>query len=428
MQCLYGANLENLIKDVIKNNQYYSRRLRECSGLGTDVLEMFNCLKPVKKDEIVDNYIQCLDDRIRCSCKNEDVLKTLIFGEQGRCVNREEFIYINGERWIIENTTGTTGKSLPIIKSQKERFMEALNLMKVRKKVSSKMELSTSMMLVQPTDKFIKSLDLRGDLDEYKHLIEYIKLKKPTWFFASSYIVNRLIEFVKKNELESRIRQNSIDFIETTSQVLLEDEKRDIESILGCKVVNNYGCREVWNIAYETAGDSKLYVNNENVIVELYSDEGDKITEDGCLGNVVITSLVHRIFPIIKYCIGDSARMFHDEQGKEYLVLEQGRDFEKIKGTPYFGTLVFRTVLRTLSYKYGINDINRIRIVQKEIREMDVYLDKEIKFDKRFELLFEKIFHSCIKNCFRIRMNFIYAYPFVDRKSIYKDKIYETIL
>ena len=65
---------------------------------------------------------------------------------------------------------------------------------------------------------------------------------------------------------------------------------------------------------YETAGDGKLYVNDENVLVELYTDEGDKITEDGCSGNVVITSLIHRTFPIIKYCIGDFAKMFHDEQ------------------------------------------------------------------------------------------------------------------
>lgn len=428
MQCLYDARLGILIKDVLKNNQYYSQRLRACDAFGEDVFEMFSCLKPVKKDQIVDNYMQCLDDRIRHLCKNEDVLKTKIFGERGKEINREEFTFINGERWIIENTTGTTGRSLPIVKSERERFIEALNLMKVRKKLSSKMELSTSMLLVQPTDKVIKNLDLKGDLDEYKYLIQYIKIQRPTWIFASTYIINRLIEYIKKNELESEIQHNSVDFIETTSQVLLEDERNDIERILGCKVVNNYGCREVWNIAYETAGDGKLYVNDENVLVELYTDEGDKITEDGCSGNVVITSLIHRTFPIIKYCIGDFAKMFHDEQGKEYLVLEQGRDFERIKGTPYFGSLVFRTVLRTLNYKYGINDIKKIKIVQKEIREMDVFLDKEIKFDKDFEVLFEKIFISCIKNSLGVKLNYIYAYPFMDNKSIYKDKIYETLL
>ena len=47
MQCLYDARLGILIKDVLKNNQYYSQRLRACDAFGEDEIGRASCRERV---------------------------------------------------------------------------------------------------------------------------------------------------------------------------------------------------------------------------------------------------------------------------------------------------------------------------------------------------------------------------------------------
>ena len=42
-------------------------------------------------------------------------------------------------------------------------------------------------------------------------------------------------------------------------------------------------------------------VNTQDVIMELVTDDGEPITEEGVRGNKVITNLVRRLMPIIRY-------------------------------------------------------------------------------------------------------------------------------
>lgn len=48
-------------------------------------------------------------------------------------------------------------------------------------------------------------------------------------------------------------------------------------------------------------------VNTSSMIMELLTDTGDLITEEGVKGNVVITNLIRRLMPIIRYPMGDAA-------------------------------------------------------------------------------------------------------------------------
>jgi phenylacetate-CoA ligase len=49
-----------------------------------------------------------------------------------------------------------------------------------------------------------------------------------------------------------------------------------------------------------------LYIMDPYFIVELLDDEGNEV-EDGEIGHVVVTSLVHKAMPLIRYKVGDLA-------------------------------------------------------------------------------------------------------------------------
>ena len=54
--------------------------------------------------------------------------------------------------------------------------------------------------------------------------------------------------------------------------------------------------------------DPTIYVvNTSSIIMELITDTGDVITAEGVKGNIVITNLVRRLMPIIRYPMGDAA-------------------------------------------------------------------------------------------------------------------------
>jgi phenylacetate-CoA ligase len=78
-------------------------------------------------------------------------------------------------------------------------------------------------------------------------------------------------------------------------------ERETVESVFGRVVFDRYGCEEVSVIASECPAHDGLHVAAEGVFVEVL--DGDETTP----GRVVITDLVNRGMPFIRYEIGDLA-------------------------------------------------------------------------------------------------------------------------
>lgn len=90
----------------------------------------------------------------------------------------------------------------------------------------------------------------------------------------------------------------------TTAEVLLPAHRKQIEAAFGGKVFNRYGCREVSVIASECREHDGMHVNAEALLVEIVSAPG--VPEPW--GKVLITDLLNRSMPLIRYEVGDVAR------------------------------------------------------------------------------------------------------------------------
>lgn len=105
---------------------------------------------------------------------------------------------------------------------------------------------------------------------------------------------------------ESGTAAPAVEAIIATSMMLLESERAVIEEVFGCPVTNRYGCEEVGLIASQCAEHKGMHVNWEHVIVEILRNDGTPAAP-GEEGEIVLTDLVNRGMPLIRYAIEDVA-------------------------------------------------------------------------------------------------------------------------
>lgn len=86
----------------------------------------------------------------------------------------------------------------------------------------------------------------------------------------------------------------------STAEVLDDSQRALTEQAFGCKVFNQYGSREVPNIACECR-HGNMHVFTDMVWLESRPEEGED--------RLLVTSLTNRLMPFIRYDIGDSGRL-----------------------------------------------------------------------------------------------------------------------
>lgn len=88
----------------------------------------------------------------------------------------------------------------------------------------------------------------------------------------------------------------------STAEVLTDSQRQQMQLAFGCRVFNQYGSREIPNIACECRL-GHLHVFTDMVILESLGNER----------RLLVTSLTNRLMPMIRYDIGDSGRLLDGE-------------------------------------------------------------------------------------------------------------------
>jgi phenylacetate-CoA ligase len=86
---------------------------------------------------------------------------------------------------------------------------------------------------------------------------------------------------------------------------LFDHYKKNIEKVFDCKIYETYGAGEGLMIASQKDLDF-MYIMSPCVYVEILDDAGNEVA-DGEMGHVVVTSLIHKAMPLIRYKLGDLA-------------------------------------------------------------------------------------------------------------------------
>jgi phenylacetate-coenzyme A ligase PaaK-like adenylate-forming protein len=173
--------------------------------------------------------------------------------------------------------------------------------------------------------------------------------------------------------------------IVSTSMMLLAPEREFIEEAFHCRVTNRYGCEEVGLIASECEQHHGLHLNVDHLVVEFLREDGSE-AGPGEDANIVVTDLINRGMPLIRYRVGDmgvpSDRACACGRGQPLMERITGRQADFLKRPD--GSLVAGVSLveRTLT---AIPGIEQMQLVQDDLFQLTVKVVRGIQFSRDAE-------------------------------------------
>ena len=136
----------------------------------------------------------------------------------------------------------------------------------------------------------------QADLDEFTALL---RKYRPRHLLAYAQSAVFFAQYCRKND----IRDIHFESIITTAEMLREDQRVLLEETFSGKIFNRYGCREVSVIASECEYHTGLHVNADALYVEIEKQPDLPFGS----GRVLVTDMLNRSMPLIRYEIGDVA-------------------------------------------------------------------------------------------------------------------------
>jgi phenylacetate-CoA ligase len=140
-----------------------------------------------------------------------------------------------------------------------------------------------------------------SDIKLEEHLLRFNKIR-PHFFIGSPGILAIFASFIQKNGLNVHTPNGII----SAADMLFEHDRKLIEEVFRCKVLNRYGSTEVFHIAGECSEQNGMHISSEHIYLEIIDDQGNPC-KIGMPGEVVITDMTNYSFPFIRYKIGDLA-------------------------------------------------------------------------------------------------------------------------
>lgn len=163
----------------------------------------------------------------------------------------------------------------------------------------------------------------------------------------------------------------NLKMVKGTSEKIYDSYQQEVEKAFGRKMVSEYGAAEAGIIAFQCPKGGHMHIAMENVVVE----EID--------GEIVVTNLLSRSFPIIRYKLGDSVRLaptdFRCPCGRSHPVILDvlGRVGKKVIGKrSSYPSLAFYYVFKNLGL--GKNIVLNYQACQHKPGEITLRIEQDM--------------------------------------------------
>lgn len=177
---------------------------------------------------------------------------------------------------------------------------------------------------------------------------------------------------------QEKIKRGFPRLIVSGGELLIPETRRILEEVFNCPVIDAYGTEEIGRIAIQCGESHGFHVNSDVVIVEVVKD-GVPV-KPGEEGNLVVTGLMARTMPFIRYQLDDlaSLKSGHCSCGRALPLLGSllGR-FDDLIRLP--GGVVKHPVV--VAYPIvGTPGISKFQVIQEEPDRFTILLQKEKGF------------------------------------------------
>lgn len=381
------TELTNLLTYSINNIPYYNEIFKNAPEKNHS--ELFKKFPIINKETIIRNY----EDFIPFSAQKKII--DILFSDNDLL----NTIEISGEKYYIESTSGSSGMPMKLVKTLNDKIKLGQKIWKMRNQITP---IDMKSFIDISHDKKYKNMpinDLINTINNYK------------WIHLNTYDIEQIYKYSNNRSFEKKtiILENNGSFLPVVDREKYEKE-------LSVKIIDHYGCMEVWMIAL--GYDNQKLKINENIILKLVDESGNIINETDKPGNIVVTSLCQRGMPFIRYKLTDKAIFLDDN--KKFIKLIPNED--RIIKTKLYGNRVFKDIICYINSHYKINYFEKIRVVQKENQDFFVYISNCSGAQEQLKKAFIKSFDLFVPN-YKKNINFIFEN--YDNENLFKVEINE---
>ncbi len=358
--------LSDLIHYAYDHVDYY-HKIIDANNIDISLIkasENLSVLPILSKDKIQENSMAFVSDEYQKYPKNENI--------------------------VLKRTSGSTGKYLKIFWDYKDDIKSLMPLWILRSHLYgidpdmkwcsfySSMYEGNKIKQLMP-----RELDMNGRhmgfskigltydkiAEVYKEIISF----NPDWLLLQPSIAYLMAQIVKQYNMKI---PSNLKHIELSGEYLFDSYRQQIQDVFGIEPVNQYGCNEANEIAYECKCRN-MHVIENNVIVEVLKDGKPVLNEEG---EIYITSLKNYAMPFIRYETGDRGILKTEHNCKcgnksPVLVILSGRssDYITLENGEKLNSYVLINIIEYTNENMS-SAIKQFQIIQTDINCFNVNL------------------------------------------------------
>jgi phenylacetate-CoA ligase len=226
-------------------------------------------------------------------------------------------------------------------------------------------------------ERMVKLSTLALDEESMSHFLFCMNKYDKPFLIGYAHALFLLAEFAEKTGLW----KGHLSGISSGGMVLHKWQRKRIEEVFGCKVLDRYGCEELGTIACECERQDGLHVNSFAKYVEIVDDD-ERVALHQQVGNIIVTELTNYGMPFIRYRIEDRGTSLEGrcECGRSLPLLERidGRESDFVlrpDGKKVSG------ISLTDNFGANIPGAEQVQIVQDQLDHIIVRLVRGRAFD-----------------------------------------------
>lgn len=303
-----------------------------------------------------------------------EIYKSLPVLNKKNIIEIGDFYYSKTSEEIFEEiTSGSSGQVLECRKTSSERMQLAYSIWLQRRRLDPEVSIDNFVDLF--SDEVEDIIGRFYDVKEDTVIENFYKIMSlnPRWLSGPISLIHRFATMILEGKMKYQNTGN-LKFIELTGEYNNSNRVDEIKKVFQCNVVDYYGTRETWCIAY-TCLQGRMHVQGNMLVDTMEVDSKFKL---------ILTSLVNTYMPFIKYDVGDYGTLDGSRcecKNKSVLLkLDGGRVTDVITGSNILGNYFFDQIVWEACAACKM-PICQIQVVQTALRSFVIYIVKGIEYD-----------------------------------------------
>ena len=273
--------------------------------------------------------------------------------------------------WMNRQTTGSSGSPLDLYSLPTDRAAEIANLFRCAliqdcgynplfDRIFSTMVPKPS----APPKKFaLPYIAKMSSISEPKDLVEGYNLAKPDFYYGNKTAILMIATYALENGIPLHVPK----CLGSISEPLYESDRKTINAAFGeGKLFDIYGCAETGNFAVDKPSQPNChFIWHDTHVVNLTNEETNPENSNVSTGQLMLTSLIHKGFPLVNYIVGDTLELTK-KNGVPFITKILGRTNDVIKnldGSSFKWMHINRVM-------FGLTDIAQFRVIQKSYTDL----------------------------------------------------------